>query len=91
MCQHCVDENLMTAAELTERLAAGDKSIVSMGDLGPEDFAQELTKLMLTDIARGISPDQAVAAGIMAAKEYVKARGYGAEVEATFLAQLDAL
>lgn len=91
MCRHCVDENLMTEAELSQALAAGDKSIIPMADLDPEDFAQTLTRLMLEDIARGVSPDQAVAAGITAAKEYVKARGYGAEVEATFLAQLDAL
>jgi hypothetical protein len=91
MCQMCVTDGLMTEAELSQALAAGDKSIIPMMDLDPEDFAQELNKLMLESIARGISPDQAVAAGIDTAKAYVKARGYGPEVEATFLAQLDAL
>jgi hypothetical protein len=74
MCQICVDEGLMTQAELDARRTAGDQTVIPMIELPPEEFRAANVRMVQEAIEAGEDPLAAVLVGVLVAEEYDQIR-----------------
>ena len=74
MCKFCVDDGLMTQAELDARLKDGDRTVVPMMELPPEEFREANVQMVQEAIEAGEDPLAAVLVGVLVAEEYDQIR-----------------
>jgi len=74
MCKFCVDDGLMTQAELDARLKDGDRTVVPMMELPPVEFREANVQMVQEAIEAGEDPLAAVLVGVLVAEEYDQIR-----------------
>jgi hypothetical protein len=74
MCQMCVDDGHLTAAELVQRMAQGDRSVIAMQALEPDEFLGTVAEVAVGAVTDGMDATKALEMALRCIRDYLRAR-----------------